>query len=99
MRFRFSVCFFKFFQNKSIKSQRKNVFTFKNFNTAGYENKVPAGGPMYIANLYTKEQQSSNVKIYFENGVIFPVFRKGDDVTKFVKKKCIMYVQHIIGGY
>ena len=38
-----------------------------------------SGGPIYISNPYTSDQQSQNVKVYIEGGKIFPSFRLGED--------------------
>ena len=49
-----------------------------------WDNTVP-GGPLYIVNPYTSEQQSSNVKVYIEGGYSFPVYRAGDDEDAYLK--------------
>lgn len=62
----------------------KNVFTFPNLKGGGsYTVPINAGGPIHIVNPYTPENQSSNVKLYFEGGYIYPVFHDGDDETTF----------------
>lgn len=58
----------------------KNVFTVPQFlvepNGAG-------GGPIYIVNPYTKDQQSTDVKVYIEGGFLYPTYRVGDDEDAF----------------
>ena len=36
------------------------------------------GGPLYLVNYYTKNEQSEGIYIYIEGGETFPVFRKGE---------------------
>lgn len=45
--------------------------------------KVNAGGPIYIENPYTTEEQSSHVKVYIEGGSLFPVLRKGENEEEY----------------
>ncbi|MCM1195344.1 MAG: M60 family metallopeptidase, partial [Firmicutes bacterium] len=61
----------------------KNEIVFPNFKTSSYSVAVAAGGPIHIVNPYTPEQQSSNVKLYFEGGYVYPVFHDGDDESTF----------------
>ena len=57
-----------------------NTFTVPNFKNSNYKTRyVPAAGPMYIVNPYTKDEQSENVKVYIEGASTYPVFRLGDD--------------------
>lgn len=70
-------------QTKALKIG-KNVFKFPNFKAGGsYTVPVNAGGPIHVVNPYTPEQQSSDVKLYFEGGYVYPVFHDGDDETTF----------------
>ncbi len=65
----------------------KNVFTVPNFITENYtavpEDGITPGGPVYLENPYTAEQQSDKLKVYIEGGEFYPLFRKGGDTEKF----------------
>lgn len=61
----------------------KNVLTFPNLKTSHYTQDCVAGGPIHIINPYTPAEQSSNVKVYIENGYFYPVFHDGDDENEF----------------
>ena len=52
----------------------KQSLKCNNFNVEGYSIKVIPGGPLYLSNPYTNEEQSQNVKIYIEGGKLFPKF-------------------------
>lgn len=45
-----------------------------------------AGGPLYIVNPYTEEEQSANVKVYIEGGYSFPVYRGDDDADAYLSE-------------
>ena len=62
----------------SLVKGRQNLVC-NNFNVESYSIKVMSGGPIYISNPYTSDQQSQNVKVYIEGGKIFPSFRLGED--------------------
>ena len=62
----------------------RNVFTFPNFVTNSYSYKPIPGGPIYIINPYTEDEQSEDVKVYIEGGRFFPCFKKGDDEKEFL---------------
>jgi hypothetical protein len=70
----------------------KNVIKVHDFDITGIEVKVRPGGPIYIENKYTSDEQSQNVKIYIEGGVLFPYFRLDDDEEEF-KKTLSDYVE------
>ena len=59
-----------------------NLFSVERFNISVRDN-IRAGGPIYIDNKYTSEEQSQNVKIYIEGGVLFPMFRINDNEEDF----------------
>ena len=61
----------------------KNVLKVNEFETYGLIVKVKAGGPIYIENKNTSEEQSQNIKIYIEGGTLFPLFRLNDDEHNF----------------
>ncbi len=67
----------------------KNVFEVPNYLQDGYTdnegNPLVPGGPVYIVNPYTADKQSSDVKIYFEGGDLFPVFREDGDESAYKK--------------
>ena len=62
------------------------------FDIKKLEIKVKSGGPIYIENLYTKEEQNQNIRIYIEGGILFPLFRINDDEENF-KKILNNYIQ------
>ncbi len=64
-------------------SRGLNRFTVPYLQNDSYSKEVVAGGTIYLVNPYTEEQQSGNVKVYFENGDLYPVFRKGDDEESY----------------
>lgn len=45
-----------------------------------------SGGPIYIVNPYTPDQQSDKVKVYIEGGYTFPVYRENDDEEDYVAR-------------
>ena len=53
----------------------KNILKIKNFDISDIELNIKPGGPIYFENPYTSEEQSQNVKFYFEGGTLFPLFR------------------------
>jgi hypothetical protein len=62
----------------------KNVFIVQDFDVSEIDEvKLKPGGPIYIENAFTSEEQSQNVKIYIENGVLFPLFRLNGNETQF----------------
>ena len=46
-------------------------------------NSFKPGGPIYIENIYTPEEQSENLKIYIEGGEVFPLFKINDNEENF----------------
>ena len=64
-------------------SKGLNVIEADDLYLSEWTNTVP-GGPVYIINPYTKEQQSGNVKVYIEGGYSFPVYRAGGDVETYL---------------
>ena len=53
------------------------------FNMNNYVYQTNPGGPIYIENKFTSEEQSQKIKIYIEGGVLFPLFRKNDNEDEF----------------
>ena len=49
------------------------------------------GGPLYLNNPFTPEEQSQNVLIYIEGGEVFPVFKLGGNEEQYANdlSKCI----------
>ena len=41
------------------------------------------GGPLYLVNPYTPQEQNESVKVYIEGGHLYPVFYKGGSEEKF----------------
>ena len=71
----------------------EQTFVVDDFSVDNYEYKVNPGGPIYIVNKYTPEQQNRNVKIYIDDGVLFPIFKLNDDEEKY-KKDLQKYVEN-----
>ena len=78
----------------------KQSFIFDNFNITieeGYTNfndprfSTFSGGPMYLINPFTSEEQSQNISIYVEGGEVFPVFKLGGDEKQYINdlSECI----------
>lgn len=63
----------------------ENVFTTPNLYSSSWSVKTLAGGPVYIINPYTADEQSSDVKIYIEGGTVFPVYYLGQDEIRYEK--------------
>ena len=64
-----------FLGNNYCLTKKKASFKFTNFKTEDYVIPSPPGGPIYFTNPYTPEEQSQNIKIYVEGGVLFPIIR------------------------
>ena len=60
-------------------------FIFDDFLVENYKYKVNPGGPIYILNTYTPEEQSQNIKIYFDDGILFPIFKLNDNEEKYIQ--------------
>ena len=60
-----------------------NYLNVTKFNIDNIEVKVKKGGPIYIENPYEPKEQSQNVKLYFEDGILFPLFRINDNEKNF----------------
>lgn len=61
-----------------------NHFTVPDLYDAGWTVKTAPGGPVYLINPYTAEEQSDSVRIYIEGGYTFPVYREGGDEAVFL---------------
>ena len=64
-----------------VKGRQK--YQFDKFNVSSYSITAKAGGPLYLSNPYTSEQQSQNVKIYIEGGTLFPAYRLGENEEEY----------------
>ena len=62
-----------------------NILKVNNFDISDIELNIRPGGPIYIENIFTSNEQSQNVKIYIEGGTLFPYFRLNDDEIIFKK--------------
>jgi len=60
-----------------------NHLNVSEFNINNIEVKVKKGGPIYIENPFLPRQQSQNVKLYFDDGILFPLFRINDYEKNF----------------
>ena len=61
----------------------KNSFIVPSFSMNNFKFATNPGGPLYIENKFTSEDQSQKIKIYIEGGVLFPIFRKNDNETEY----------------
>ena len=61
----------------------KNILQIPNFDISEISVNIKSGGPLYIENIYTEEEQSQDIKIYIENGILFPLFRINDNEEEF----------------
>ncbi len=68
----------------------KNVIKIGNYLQDGYTDNtgdaLAPGGPVYLVNPYTSQTQSASVKVYFEGGDLFPIFREGDNESAYKKR-------------
>ena len=71
-------------KQQCLKSGEQTLL-FEDFQVDNYKNQVNPGGPIYILNAYTPEQQSQNIKIYIDDGTLFPIFKLDDDEEKYVQ--------------
>ena len=60
-----------------------NYLNVTEFSIEGIEVKLKKGGPIYIENPYEPNEQSQNVKLYFDDGILFPLFRINDNEKNF----------------
>ncbi|MGL4992312.1 MAG: M60 family metallopeptidase [Sarcina sp.] len=63
----------------------KNIITIPEIYDAGWSVKTNKGGPIYISNPYTKEEQG-NIAIRIEGGKKYPVFKEGDNIDNFINE-------------
>ena len=78
--------------NSPIKLKKGiNKLIVPKFDMSNFKFKTNPGGPIYIENKYTSEEQSQKIKIYIEGGRLFPLFRKNDNETEF-KQFLIDYI-------
>ena len=61
----------------------KNVLKIPKLDTTGITVMAKPGGPIYFENWYTPNEQSQNIRIYIDNGILFPLFKKNDDEAEF----------------
>ena len=60
-----------------------NYLNVSKFNIDSIKVKVKNGGPIYIENPYEPNEQSQNIKLYFDDGILFPLFRINDNEKIF----------------
>ena len=78
--------------NSPIKLKKGiNKLIFPKFDMKDFKFPTNPGGPIYIENKFTSEEQSQKIRIYIEGGIIFPLFRKNDNETEF-KQFLINYI-------
>ena len=70
----------------------EQILKVDDFNISNYKYKVNPGGPIYILNTYTPEEQSQKVKIYIDGGILFPVFKINGDEEKY-REDLLDYIQ------
>ena len=73
----------KWIGNRIQLKKGKNFVTVNHFNINDIKEKIKEGGPIYIENKYTSEEQSQNIKIYIDGGVLFPLFKINDNEGEF----------------
>ena len=62
-----------------------NLVTVPNYKTVDYKTyDIVAGCAAYLENPYTAEDQDGLVRVYFEGGRTFPVYRLGDDIDAYM---------------
>ena len=64
----------------------EQTLTFEDFLVENYKYKVNPGGPIYIINNYTPDQQSQKINVYIDDGFLFPIFKLNDDEEKYKEK-------------
>ena len=92
----------KFLSSPFKLKKGKNVIKIPTFDLSEIDVKVKSGGPIYIENPYTEDKQSQNIKIYIDNGILFPLFRKNDDEEEFksiLKQYLLEYNDNIDSYY
>ena len=91
-----------FFRSQLYKLKKgKNVLKIPKLDTTGITVMAKPGGPIYFENIYTPSEQSQNIKIYIDNGILFPLFKKNDDETEFksILKQYILDYNKNIDSY
>ena len=62
-----------------------NLVKVPNYKTVDYKTyDIVAGCAAYLENPYTEAEQPGLVKVYFEGGRTFPVYRLGDDIDAYM---------------
>jgi hypothetical protein len=77
--------YYKWIESPIILKKGVNILKVNNFDISDIELNIRPGGPIYIENKFTSDEQSQNVKIYIEGGTLFPYFRLNDDEIIFKK--------------
>ena len=60
-----------------------NFVTVPNLYKDGWSTPTVPGGPVYLTDPYTDDEQSANVRVYIDGGHTFPLYRAGGDVRAF----------------
>ena len=61
----------------------KNILKIGEYDIKDIEIIIKSGGPIYIENPYNSDEQSQNIRIYIEGGILFPFFRLNDNEEEF----------------
>ena len=70
----------------------EQTLIFDDFNVQNYKYKVNPGGPIYILNRYLPEEQNQKVKIYIDDGILFPIFKKDGNEEEY-RQNLINYIE------
>ena len=70
----------------------EQTLIFDDFNVQKYKYKVNPGGPIYILNPYLPEEQNQKVKIYIDDGILFPIFKKDGNEEEY-RQNLINYIE------
>ena len=75
----------KWIESPIVLKKGVNILKVDIFDISDIKLNIRPGGPIYIENKFTSDEQSQNVKIYIEGGTLFPYFRLNDDEIIFKK--------------
>ena len=65
--------------------REKESFKTTDFKTEEYVIPSIPGGPIYLSNPYTSEEQSQDIKIYIDGGSLFPIIRFDEDENNYME--------------
>lgn len=79
--------FKNWFGNNYCLTKRKDPFRVTDFKVDSKDYTIPTfpGGPIYLTNPYTPEEQRQNIKIYIDGGTLFPILRVDEDENNYLE--------------